>query len=187
MDKPEAAKLGWKVLESGVPYENPWIRLRSDRLKAPGRGEFPYTYVQHPGGVLVVPRTDSGDLLLIRQYRYPVDQWCLEVPAGGMHGESDAAVVARKELREEVGASCRELRQVGRFFVSNSLMDEVCRVFLALGCRRDQPQRLEVPEFIEVVATPLEEALEMARDGRVQDGKSALALLMAEKALRGGG
>jgi ADP-ribose pyrophosphatase len=183
-DKPEGEKLGWKLLDSGRPYSNPWISLRSDRLEVRGRGRVDYTYVQHPGGILVVPVTTQGQILLIRQYRYPVDAWCLEVPAGGRHEDSDPEATARRELLEETGATCGRLQKVSQFFVSNSLLDEICQVFLAWDCVLGAKQGLERGEFIELQPLPIAEAMALARTGGVQDGKSALALLMCESHLR---
>jgi ADP-ribose pyrophosphatase len=180
MDKPEAQRLGWKIVDTTIPFSNPWITLRSDQLKIPNRGEVNYTYLQSPGGVLVVPVTTDKKILLIRQYRYPVDAWCYEVPAGGMNDEFSPEKVAAKELAEEAGARCQEAIVVGKFFVSNSLLDEVCHVVVATGVEVDSAQRLEIAEFIEVHPVSVPDALRMARTGEIQDGKSALAILMSE-------
>jgi ADP-ribose pyrophosphatase len=140
--------------------------------------------LQHPGGVLVVPVTPAGEILMIRQYRYPVDAWCLEVPAGGLHEQSDIKATARRELAEETGARCGRLEIVSDIFVSNSLMDEVCWTVLAWDTVKGPRQGLEKAEFITLKPMPAKRALWMARQGKIKDAKSALALLMCEEKLR---
>ena len=186
-DKPVGAALGWRLLNSTQPYANPWIKLRSDELEVRGRGKVQYSYVQHPGGVLVVPVTATGQILMIRQYRYPVDAWCREIPAGGMHEQADVEATARRELLEEAGATCGHIQVMTKVFVSNSLMDEVCAMCLAWDCVAGPKQALEPAEFIEREPVPAKQALEWARSGGVEDAKSALALLMAEPYLRAKG
>lgn len=182
--KPVGRKLGWKIVESTRPYTNPWIKLRSDRLEVAGRGPVQYSYLEHPGGVMIVPVTAGGGMILIRQYRYPVDAWCLEVPAGGLHENASVTATARKELAEEAGATCGRLQKVSRFYVSNSMMDEVGHVVIAWDTVLGPRQELERAEFIQRVPLSAKKAVAMARTGKVNDAKSALAILMSEPYLK---
>jgi ADP-ribose pyrophosphatase len=102
---------------------------------------------------------------MIRQYRYPLDEWCWEVPAGGCHDTGDMALedVVRKELHEEIGATCGEVRALSSFYSAPSFCDEKCHVFLALDVElRDEPEP-EDTERIEVHRVPVAQALQMAR------------------------
>ena len=85
-DKPEAYRIGWRLLRTRYLFEDPWLRLREDRiaLSSGGSREMTFTYQEQPGGVIVVPLTGDGRIVLVRQYRYPIDAWSLEVPAGGL-------------------------------------------------------------------------------------------------------
>jgi ADP-ribose pyrophosphatase len=181
--RPVGAALGWRLRESRVLARNPWFTLHRDRLDVAGRGRVDYSYYEHPGGVLVVPVLEDGRVLLIRQYRYPVDAWCREVPAGGLHGCPDPLTVARRELAEECGAKARRLKKVARFYTSNSMARETLHVVLATGVRLHAAPRPEAGEFIEPLIVTAATALRWARSGRIEDGKSALALLMCEKEL----
>src|SRR5438067_8743553 len=133
-DKPEGAKLGWRVVETTHPFSTPWMRLRQDRIAIVGKGGATYTYEERADAVGVVPVTADGTVLLIRQYRYPLDRWCLEIPAGGMRDHPGATPddVARIELREEVGATCDAMLPVGFFYVASASRDQRFHVFLAL-------------------------------------------------------
>ena len=184
-DKPEAHRIGWRLLRTRYLFEDPWLRLREDRI-AVGSRKMTFTYQEQPGGVVVVPLTGDGRIVLVRQYRYPIDAWSLEVPAGGLHdtGGADLADVARKELHEETGASCETIHAVGSFFSSAALSNEVCHVFLATGVTMDRFPRTEETEHIEILPMPAETVLEMARTGEIKTGPSALALFLCEPLLR---
>lgn len=167
-------------------WQSPWYSLRQDRLRARDGREYTYTVVEHPGAVWVVPVTCDGRMVLIWNYRHPVGEYCLEVPAGGLPFGLDpserlvaSAEVARRELQEEVGGTAADLRYVGRFYTSNGISDEVAYVYLATGVELGQTQR-EPTEWMETRLVPVTEALRMAREGEIADGPSALALLRCE-------
>ena len=185
-DKPEAARIGWRVLGSQRPFESPVNRMRADRLEIPGRGEIQYSYLERGESVIIVPVTTDGRVALIRQYRYPVDAHCFELPAGccrDCDGQPLEAV-ARKELREEIGATATSFECVTWFYSSSSISDEVCHVFLARGVALVHAAEKEPGEHLEPWLVPVAEALEMARAGQMKTGTCALAVLLCEERLR---
>ena len=181
-DKPEAARIGWKLLGSEHPFKSPVNRMRADRLEIPGRGEIQYSYLERGDGVIIVPVTADGRVALIRQYRYPVDAHCFELPAGCCRdtGGMPLEAVARKELREEIGATADGFEYVTWFYSSSSISDEVCHIFLARGVALDHAAATEPGEHLEPLLLPIAEALQMAREGRMKTGTCALALLLCE-------
>ena len=185
--KPQAARLGWEILAARHAYESPVNRLRADRLAIPGRGEIEYSYLERGESVIVVPVTADGRLALIRQYRYPVDEHCLEFPAGCCVDSGGLALedVARKELREEIGAKAASFEYVNWFYSSSSISDEVCHVILARGVVLDQAPEQEPGENIELVLRPVDEVLALVRRGEMKTGTCALAILLCEGKLRG--
>lgn len=164
-------------------WRSRWYNVRQDRLRGESGDELTYTVVEKPPAVWVVPVTVDGMLVLIDQYRYTVDAWCLEVPAGNIEPGMDAPGMAVRELREEIGGIAQELIPVAEFFSMNGIGDEVAQVFLALGVVLGEPQR-EATEHIAVRLVPVEEGLAMARGGAIKDGISALAILLSEPVLR---
>ena len=135
-----AAALGWRLLGTSTPFTSPVNRLRVDQLEIPDRGKIQYSYLERGESVIIVPQLQDGRLALIRQYRYAVDEHCLEFPAGccaDTHGLSLEEVV-RKELREEIGATAGALERVTWFYSSSSISDEVCHIFLARDVVLDQ-------------------------------------------------
>ena len=181
--KPLGEQLGWHLLGTTYPFVSPWITLRQDRVQLRGKDEpIEFNYQEHPGAVGVVPVTKQGDVVLIRQYRYTIDAWSLEVPAGGMH-DADGATheeVARKELEQEIGATCGDMLYVGCYYTTVGQSDQAYHIYLALDVALEREQSTEETEQIEVRPVPAAEALAMCRDGRIKDGNAALALLLCD-------
>ena len=173
----------WETLDSRYLWESQWYNLRQDRVRTQSGHEFTYTLVDHPGAVWVVPVTADDQVVLVRQYRHTVDDWCYEVPAGGLSPGLSPEEVAHRELSEEVGGTATELRFVGRFYTSNGISNEVAYVYLATCVELGEAQP-EATELMEVRLVPIEEALRMAREGEVTDGPSALALLWCQPLLQ---
>jgi len=186
-DKPRAMELGWRMVESRCRYESKITRLRDDKIVVPGKSEpLDYAYLERAEAVIILPVTTSGDVVLIRQYRYPVDEWCVEIPAGGTHDGEGASLeeIVRKELREEIGATAKEVCAVTWFYSAPSFGDEKCHVFLALGVELEHEPKTEQTEELETLIVPAREALRMARSGEMKTGPCTLGLLLCEEALR---
>jgi ADP-ribose pyrophosphatase len=185
-EKPEGGRSGWKLLGSETRFENEIFRVREDEVELEGGKKIKYSYAERDEAVIIVPITDAGEMVLLKQYRYPVDEWCLEVPAGGTHDTGDASLeeVVRKELREEIGATAKSLTYVDFFYSANSLTDEKCHVFLAEGVELSREQKTEASETIQVQLVPVEKAIELARTGAMKTAPCALAVLLCEARLR---
>jgi ADP-ribose pyrophosphatase len=163
-------------------WQSRWYNVRQDQLRQTDGREFTYTIIEKPGAVWVVPVTAEGDLILINQYRYPVGEWCLEVPAGNIEPGMAPAEMAARELREEIGGTAGRILPVAEFYTMNGIGDEIANVFLALDVVLGDAAR-EVTEHIELIQVPVREALDMARAGALKDGPSALAILLCAAAL----
>jgi ADP-ribose pyrophosphatase len=188
-DKPEAAKLGWEIREMAYEMAAGRLRVRRDRIALPTGGTVDYVYEERPDAVGIVPVTADGMLLLIWQYRYPIDTWCLEIPAGGTRDHQDLSLeeVARLELREEVGATCGEMEHMGYFYVKAGSLAQRFHVFLAWDTVRTGEPAYEPAEWIEQRPMLVDEALALARSGQMPEAHSALALLLCEERLRAHG
>jgi len=185
-EKPNGVALGWERLETSYPFDHHMFRVRRDMVRWPDGRIAPYAYVEAASAVWVVPVTAEGRVILIRQFRYTVDDWCWEVPAGGAHDfDGSPMALAERELREEVGGSSDDWRYVGCFRPGTSVVQAVYHIALARAVRlTDEPCR-EASEIIEVHEVSAEEAVAMARSGEIEDGYSALALLRCEPYILG--
>lgn len=183
--KPVAERAGWKRRKTKIRFRNKVFALREDKIELPGGQRKRFAYLERTEAVIIVPLTAAGEMVLINQYRYSVDEWCLEVPAGGTHDKPNESLekVARAELREETGGRCEALTYVDYLYSASSLTDEKCHVFLAEGVELSEQPEKEATEKIEVVVMPLREALGRVHAGEMKDGQCALAILLCEPLL----
>ncbi len=184
--KPEGLKIGWQLLETRYLYRSQWHHLRQDRVRLPGGEVIVYTYQEHAGFVMIAPVTVDGRVVLIRTYRYTVDDWVWELPAGGLGNRPGQPLlqVAQEELAEEVGGVAEQWSYHGWFYIANGTADIVGHIFLATGVRLVLSPKRENTEVMQVHLMSISDALAMARDGRMRDGESALTLLRLEPQLR---
>ena len=139
-----------------------------------GRGIYGVVHFVHRA-VGIVPLDDARRVLLVGQWRYPLDAWSWEIPEGGASPSEEMLAAARRELAEETGYTAREWRELVRAHLSNSVTDEESVVWLAVGLEDGMPSP-EGTEQLELRWVPLDEALEMCRDGRITDALTILGL-----------
>ena len=162
-------------------YDGRIVRVDLDTVRAPDGSEMHLEIVRHRGASAIVPvlsGIDSEDpsVLLIKQYRYATGGTIWEIPAGVLEPGEEPIDCARRELREEVGAETKELEHLITMYTTPGFTDERIHLFLATGLTVGETEH-EPDEFLEVVALPMSQILEMIRDGELVDGKSVTALL----------
>lgn len=140
--------------------------------------------VHHPGGACVVPLTDDGQVLMVRQFRYPHHMETLEVPAGKLEYGEDPLTCAVRELKEEVGGEAAQLEPLGSLFPTPAYDEEVIYMYLARHIGGLHAQSLDADEFLDVVQMPLAEAVQMVMENRIHDAKTQIALLKTAFLLR---
>lgn len=173
-----------EILQPQFFYQARKFSFRGDRLRLPNGVEGDWTYVQHPGGAMVIPVTPEGKLILVKQYRFAVRGRILEFPAGTLEaGESPVATIQR-EIEEETGHQASKWTDLGEFFLAPGYSDEIIYAFLAEGAVPvANPPAQDEDEDIEVVfMTPTE--LETAIfAGASIDAKSISAYFLAKRFL----
>ena len=117
--------------------------------------------VHHSGGVCVVPLTEKGTVLMVKQFRYPMQQVTLEVPAGKLEKGEDPADCGKRELREEAGRTCGKYTSLGKLFPTPAYDTEVIHMYLAQELSAPEEQELDEGEFLDVTELPLEEAVQL--------------------------
>ena len=153
-----------------------WFGVRVDSLRYPSGREAKFDVLEHVGGVTIVAFDPNGRLLLVRQYRHAVGRELLELPAGTLDPDESPERCAERELQEEAGYRPGRIERLGGFHTAPGYCTEYLHVFL---CTDLIESRLEGDEeAIDVVPTPLEEALRMVAAGEIEDAKTAGALLL---------
>ncbi|MFM6251840.1 MAG: hypothetical protein ACKPEQ_22300, partial [Dolichospermum sp.] len=76
-DKPQGKKIGWELQKTDLIFKSQWYNLRQDKISLPNNEEITYTYVEHPGAVFIIPITANQEIILMRSYRYTIDDWCI--------------------------------------------------------------------------------------------------------------
>ena len=168
---------------SQIVWSCPWYSVRQDHITLPNGRPGVYNVVQHPGAVWIIPLTVDGQIVMLRHYRYTVNDWCWEVPAGGLQQGLSLEETALAELREEIGGRAEWIEYLGNFYTANGICNEVAHIYIAAGVTLGETEH-EPAELIQVHTMPLEEILAMAHANQISDGPSALALLLAETRLR---
>jgi ADP-ribose diphosphatase len=173
----------WKHLGTRTLYRCERAVFREDLLEPPGGQERRYPVLQLGGSAGIVPLTAHDEVILIRQYRHIPQEFCWEIPGGGIHSGESPEEAAQRELREEAGYRAGRLRRLGGFWPNNAYLDEVIHVYLAEDLVSD-PLPADQDEQLERRAFPFQEALAMVQDDRITCGLTKLAILWATVAIR---
>ncbi|MBQ8337649.1 MAG: NUDIX hydrolase, partial [Oscillospiraceae bacterium] len=139
--------------------------------------------VYHNGGVCVLPLTDSGEVIFVKQFRYPYKEEVLELPAGKLNLGEDPFESAVRELKEETGAEAKKYTPLGRLYPSPGYCGEIITMYLAEELSFGE-QNLDEDEFLDTVKIPFEKAVEMVLAGEIPDAKTQTALLKAKLMLK---
>ena len=167
----------WRTLERRYLYRNPWCAFRVDEVALPGGATIEYGVLEGGGFASVVPLTEDGRVVLVRQWRQPLGAFTLELPSGGVDRGENPREAAERELFEEAGFRAVGLEHLVSIHTSTGRTDEVCHLFRCRAVRDPGGPRPEPTEFIQVVELPLGEALEQVSSGGITDAATVLGLL----------
>ena len=158
--------------------------VRVDRVRLADGTETVREVAESADAVVIVAVDDDQNLLLVRQYRYPVGRELLELPAGVIEGDDAPVASAQRELREETGFAAGELTELGHYYAAPGGVTECMYAFLATGLTH-APLAPDANERIELVRMGFRDAVEMARTGGFHDAKTIASLLLAERRVLG--
>ena len=170
----------FEPLGERVLHQTPWLTLSSASFRGPDGATFERDVVHHPGWVAVIPLTDDGHVVCVRQFRAAINTWLLEIPAGirDVTGEEDEGT-ARRELAEEAGLACERLEVLAKVHNSPGFTDEDGVVFLAtglsdVGIDRQSPEE----QHMTVERVPVADLLDLIAAGAVTDAKTVVAFAL---------
>jgi ADP-ribose pyrophosphatase len=165
-------------------YDGVLLHVRRDTVRLPDGRPAVREYIEHPGAVTILPILDSGELLMERQYRYPVGRELYELPAGKIDPGEATLDTAQRELLEETGYVAREWRRLADFHPVVGYSTEHIEIWLARGLEH-RGRVLDEGEFLDTFPVALETALEWVRTGRITDAKTIVGVFWAEKLATG--
>ena len=164
-------------------YDGRVLHVFKDNVELPNGQTGLREYVRHIGAAAVLPITDAGEVLLVKQFRYPFDKTLLEIPAGKRDSFTENPLdTAMRELKEETGATCHNLIPLGEYYSSPAILDEVIWMYLAKDLVMTE-QSLDEDEFVEIVRMPFSDLLGMVERNEIRDGKTQAAVLKAARIL----
>lgn len=176
----------WRTLEGRYLYESPWCSFRLDEVRLPDGAQIEYGVLESAGFSAVVPVTEEGSVVLVRQWRQPVGGFTLELPGGGVDKGKSPREAARRELLEETGYRAEDLSHLVSVHTSPGRSTEVCHLFRCRAVRTSSGPRPEPTEFVSVVELPLAEAVGKVYSGDITAATSVLGLLMVSGGTAGG-
>ena len=166
-----------KTIGSETTYQGKVFYVTKDTAQLEDGKAVQRDVVHHSGGVCVVPLTEKGTVLMVKQFRYPMQQVTLEVPAGKLEKGEDPADCGKRELREEAGRTCGKYTSLGKLFPTPAYDTEVIHMYLAQELSAPEEQELDEGEFLDVTELPLEDAVQMVMNNEIPDAKTQIALL----------
>ena len=166
-----------KTLSSQLIYDGRVIKLRVDTVRMPGGRETRREIVEHRDCVAIIAIDTDDNVLLVKQFRKPVEKELLEIPAGGIDPGEDPATTVRREMQEETGYLPRKVERLGGFYSAPGFSTEYLHLYLATDLAPSQLYA-EDTESIKLVRVPISQIPALIASGKICDAKSIAGLLI---------
>lgn len=174
----DSDKLIERTLSSEKVFNGRLLQVYVDEVELPDGSRSTREWIKHPGASAVLPVFENGDVMLVRQFRYPMSQIFYEVPAGKIDSRESAGSTASRELKEEAGLSCGQARYIGHFYPGIGYSDEIIHIYAAWDITQYE-QKVDEDEFLLKARLPFRKAVEMVHSGETPDGKTMITVLRA--------
>lgn len=179
----EYEQLCEKLKSSTETYHGPLLHVYHDRVILPNGNEAGRDYIKHLGAVCMIPVLDNGNVIIERQFRYPLDMVVTEIPAGKLDfPEEDRLSAAKRELLEETGYTGEKWTYLGDFFPAVAYSSEKISMYLVQELKKGE-RHLDADEFLNIEEVPLSELVAEVERGEIVDIKTQAAILRAARIL----
>ena len=179
----ERARLAEKLVSSEDIFDGVILHVKRDMVSLSNGSTTVREVIRHIGAVCVIPVTENNEVIMERQYRYPLDRVILEIPAGKLDAPDENRLSAiQRELREETGYTADEWTEIGDFHPAPAYSDEFITMYMARGLHKGK-QDLDEDEFLDVYSVPLRDLVEEVMAGRISDAKTQVCILKAARLL----
>ncbi|HLP18197.1 MAG TPA: NUDIX hydrolase [Bacteroidota bacterium] len=167
----------WKRLTTSILFRNPWWTYKKDTFRIPDGVDGEYHYVDTNGSSMIIPMTREGNIILVNQYRYLCERESIELPCGGIKEGKSPEEMAKIELEEETGFTCKLMTYIGSFNPFNGVTTEMCSVYAAHDLTPVDTQ-CDVTEEFEVLELSVAEIDRMISSNEIWDGMTLAALAL---------
>lgn len=172
LERPE--RIGRTLIHNGAIVD-----IYQDRMQLPDGSEENFDFIKHRGAAAVIPVLDDGRIIMVRQYRNAIDQYTLEIPAGGLNGADEPTrVAAHRELEEETGyrANIEDVTFLLTLYTTVAFCNEKIDIYVARNLEKTH-QHLDDDEFIDVSIHTVDELSQMILDGKIVDSKTIAGIM----------
>lgn len=167
-----------KTLSSQQIYAGKIVKLRVDTVQLPDGHKGQREVVEHSGAVAIVALTNDNEIILVRQYRKPVEKILLEIPAGTLEANEEPLDCAQRELEEETGRKAEQWQKIMDYYSAPGFTNERLHIYVATGLTAGE-NNPDHDEFVETVTMSLDEAYQSIFDGKITDAKSIIGIQYA--------
>lgn len=174
-----------KTLSEKPIFDGKIIRVHLDEIELPNGEKSMREVVEHSGGVCVAPYTEDGDLIFVKQFRYPYKTTLLELPAGKLEKGEDPLEAGMRELEEECGVIAETVIPLGTIYPTVAYCSEIIYMYCATRLTKTA-QHLDDGEFLSLEKISLDEAEKMVMSGEIADAKTVAGVLKIAKLKRDG-
>lgn len=171
-----------KQLDSKILYTGRIVRVRLDHAMLHNGKEVTREVVEHPGGVTILPLDENGDVVMVRQFRYPFSEETLELPAGKLDPNESHFECGLRELREETGLIPSQYSYLGCIYCSPGFCNEVLHLYLARSFIKTEMD-LDEDEFLSVEKLPFGKVVDLIMKNEIRDAKTVAAIFKAKQLL----
>lgn len=168
-----------KQLSTKEIFKGKILGLYYDKVILPNDKIATREKVTHPGAVGIIPVTEKKEAILVKQYRYPVGEVTIEIPAGKLDTDESPIDTAKRELKEEVGIIEPHMTHLCSFYTTPGFCDELLHLYMAKDFSIEDND-LDDDEFLEIIKVGLLESIEMISEGTIKDAKTIIGLIMAK-------
>lgn len=167
-----------KFVSAEAIFDGKIIKVHRDTIILPNKKKATREVVDHPGAIAVVPILDDGRIVMVKQYRYPIKEITLEIPAGKLDMDEDPLDCVVRELREETGYEAKHIEKLTSIYTAPGFSNEIIHIYVAkeLTMKETCPDE---DEFIDVIAYKREEIKTKIANGTINDAKTLVGLLLA--------
>jgi len=172
-----------KTMKSEKIYDGKILNLKVVTVEIPGKKYSKREIIEHPDGVGIIPITDEGQIVLVKQYRKAVGKVLIELPAGKMDVNEEPVETAKRELHEETGYTANEFKYLFEFYTSPGFCNEKIYLFLAKGLQEGEVS-FDGDEYCETVKFSIEELDKMIDRGEIMDSKTIIGIYYAKQYIK---